>query len=141
MLVIAKLNGHGEYQILSMGALSQKDAADWRKILAGRQGVKDTSGLIYFLFCQQNNASVAGDPVDSQKLRSNEDFQMLVAQMAFLDSKALSENRLQAVQAWMEKHDKKKMKAAAEWIYKQRTRKGDFADTGLARLFVDVRGC
>ncbi len=139
MLVIAKKDAKGKLQIVSMGALALCDAVAWREFLRQKtlQGMK--SEYIYFLFCQENDAPVAGDEVDLFQLREHEDFQILVGQLQLLNGNETYDKRLLYIEKWMRKHDLPEVMKLAEKIYVKRRRKGNFPDTPLG-LFIPKTG-
>jgi len=114
VLIHVKETEAGEHEIVSVGCLSQHDAAEFRKRLAI---AKPVNGIKAFIYDMQNRSGVAGAEMDRVKLRKNPDLCLLEAQLKALNGDVSYHDDLMGPMiAWIKRSDHSVMSDALRKI-------------------------
>lgn len=138
MLVHAKEDENGNYQIERVGLLSQKEAQQWRKYFDKLTPEDNKSSTKVFLYDVNTRIPVAGQSVNLEKLRKNKELQQLETQALFLDGAVTyKSSHSQYLRRWFQINGVHEMKEAFTKIYQQRG-KESYLGSSISILFDDL---
>lgn len=135
-VLIDVIEDNGSFKILSMGCLSVKDAAFWRRKLAKR----DTSKAPFkrVLYDLTLRTVIAGDKIDVEKFRQDTDLQSLEAQLKVLNGDTSFEKGLiSSLMKWLTKNDAQNILSASYQIEEKRQR-SNFEGSILEGVFEKI---
>ncbi len=123
-------------QVVSVGCLSQKDMAAWRKKLKNRH---PEGALQVALYDMQLRKVVAGDQIDLTKLKKNKDFLLLESQLKYLNGdESYLDDQKETLTEWIEKSDIEKLQNAFNAIHNERGKK-TLSGTDIDWIFDELR--
>lgn len=134
VLVHATEEDDGSLQIHSMGCLSQKEAAFFRRKLAASKR-PNGSKMRVFLYDVRLRGIIAGDQISHSRLRNLEDFKKLEAQLKFVNGDIhYHSDILPNLSAWINEHRVSAMQDAFCDIYARRG-KGHYQSSDVDVIF------
>lgn len=128
-----------DLKVVSMGCLSQKDAAIWRKKLEEKntssQNVSAQKNYKTILYDTTIRTIVAGDHIDMNRLKKDPDFIRLEIQLKFLNGdKYYAKCQMEQLKKWMQTNDVENIKKAFLTIFDEKG-KGNLQGSDINNLF------
>ena len=116
-LIFLKKEGD-KFRVISMGALTEKEADAWRKKLRAKpEGDNDIHTILYDM---QSRTSVAGSQIDLSSLKKDKDFMLLETQLKFLNGDETYTEQVEVLKEWVQKNQLAPMKNAYNHIHSKR---------------------
>ena len=138
LLIHVKQNAHGDYKIVSVGCLSQKDAVALRERLKTVDPESDVKAFIYDV---PNRSVVAGAEIDIAKLRKNRDLLLIESQLKLLNGDVdFHKDQIGPLVSWAKASGHAPVSEAASSLYQARGRAQTFFGTDLERALLCASG-